>query len=155
MRPPENLPYLYDKTDLFYNSMELCGNFTECWLLKLLESSLTWESPRDEVVLNKPANLTSRDWTADRSAIKDDVCKYKLTDFCTLSRNKEACYFFSSLLSIILIFHWFPLWYSWLQRTFSLGRYKLLAPRALQETNSHDGIFEIRWENRNRIAPEL
>lgn len=57
MRPP----YLYDKTDLFYNSMELCGNFTECWLLKLLESSLTWESPRDEVVLNKPANLTSRD----------------------------------------------------------------------------------------------
>ena len=61
MQLPENLPYLYDKTDLFYNSMGLCGNFTECWLLELLESSLTWESPQDEVVLNKPVNLTSRD----------------------------------------------------------------------------------------------
>ena len=152
MRPPENLPYLYDKTDLFYNSMELCGNFTECWLLKLLESSLTWESPRDEVVLNKPANLTSRDWTADRSAIKDDVCKYKLTDFCTLFRNKEACYFFSSLLSTILIFRFDIL--DCRELSYWV-RYKLLAPRALQETNSHDGIYEIRWENRNRIAPEL
>ena len=151
MRPPENLPYLYDKTDLFYNSMELCGNFTECWLLKLL----TWESPRDEVVLNKPLNLTSRDWTADRSAIKDDVCKYKLTDFCTLSRNKEACYFFSSLRSIILIFHWFRFDILDCRELSHWVRYKLLAPRALQETNSHDGIYEIRWENRNRIAPEL
>ena len=27
MRPPENLPYLYDKTDLFYNSIEAVRKF--------------------------------------------------------------------------------------------------------------------------------
>ena len=134
MRPPENLPYLYDKTDLFHNSIELCGNFTECWLLKLLESSLTWESPQDEVVLNKPANLTSRDWTADRLAIKDDVCKYKLTDFCTLFRNNY--YFYNVIFSLAFSpSFWFSTDFRFdildCRELSHWVRYKLLAPRAL------------------------